>query len=77
MIILLSSHDRLKLLRSHTNIHAHILMPTHGQARAHTYIFKYTPAAAATVAALPLVWKGLVGAAAEATPGPATKGLVD
>jgi len=34
------------------------------------------PAAAATLAALPLHWNGLVGAAAGATPA-ATNGLVD
>lgn len=36
---------------------------------------KNKPAAAATVAALPLHWNGLVGAAAGTTPG-ATNGLV-
>lgn len=42
------------------------------------YTFTSTPAAAAAAAfaARPLLWNGLVGAAAEATPA-ATKGLVD
>lgn len=44
--------------------------------RNHRYKNKDRPAAAATCAALPLHWNGLVGAAAGATPA-ATNGLVD
>lgn len=46
------------------------------ESQTHTCTHKNKPAAAATLAALPLHWNGLVGAAAGATPA-ATNGLVD